>query len=191
MFVESHLSRGGVHRLPKYPGFLRTSVIPIALKSLLVLLPLFAGYSAQAHQIAGIVARVIDGDTVQLAVGDAEKSVRLLGIDAPEIRQDYGVESRAYLNKLVGSRKVQMECIGSDRYKREICKIVFKGADINLRMVSSGMAWHYKRYSGNQSASDSLKYSQAEESAKVGRVGLWSQEIVVAPWDFRKKRAKK
>ena len=191
MFVESYLSRGGVHRLPKYAGFIRTSMIPIALKSLLVLLPMFAGYSAEAYQIAGIVTRVIDGDTVQLAVGDAEKSVRLLGIDAPEIRQDYGVESRAYLNKLVGSRNVQMECIGSDRYKREICKIVFKGADINLRMINSGMAWHYKRYSGNQSASDRLKYSKAEESAKVGREGLWSQEIVVAPWDFRKKRAKK
>ena len=94
MFVESYLSRGGVHRLPKYAGFIRTSVISIALKSLLVLLPMFAGYSAEAYQIAGIVTRVIDGDTVQLAVGDAEKSVRLLGIDAPEIRQDYGVESR-------------------------------------------------------------------------------------------------
>jgi endonuclease YncB( thermonuclease family) len=167
---------------------LRPAVVPSAVKSLLLLLSLFAGFPAYAYQIAGVIVRVVDGDTVQLDVGDAKKRVRLLGIDAPEIKQEYGIESRAYLNNLVGSKSVQMECTGSDRYKRAICKIVFKGVDINLRMVESGMAWHYKRYSGNQSASDRLKYSQAEESAKVGRVGLWSQETAVAPWDFRKRK---
>lgn len=176
--------------LPGYNVLFRLAVSPSTLKSLLLLLSLFAGYSAHAYQIAGVVIRVIDGDTVQLAVGDAKKRVRLLGIDAPEIKQEYGVESKAYLNKLVGSKNVQMECTGSDRYKRAICKIVLKDADINLRMVESGMAWHYKQYSSNQSVSDRLKYSQAEESAKTARVGLWRQEKAVAPWDFRKaKRA--
>lgn len=47
---------------------------------------------AQAELIHSTVTSVYDGDTVTLATGD---KIRLAGIDAPEIRQAFGIESRA------------------------------------------------------------------------------------------------
>ena len=35
---------------------------------------------------------------------------------------------------------------------------------------------------------DRLDYLHAQEAAEASRVGLWADEDVVAPWDFRKSR---
>jgi len=43
---------------------------------------------------------VHDGDTLRVVRGDEELKVRLCGIDAPEIRQPLGIESRDYLRSL-------------------------------------------------------------------------------------------
>jgi endonuclease YncB( thermonuclease family) len=50
------------------------------------------------------------------------------------------------------------------------------------------MAWHYKAYQREQSAYDRQSYSQAEEGAKSGRVGLWKDEPPVPPWEFRRQK---
>lgn len=51
-------------------------------------------------------ARVIDGDTVEVEVDcgfsvRVEAAVRLLGVDAPELREPGGIEARAALSALV------------------------------------------------------------------------------------------
>ena len=50
------------------------------------------------------VVKVHDGDTLTIEKDDADKSqvvVRLNRIDAPELKQPYGIESRNYLIDLV------------------------------------------------------------------------------------------
>src|SRR5688572_915442 len=51
------------------------------------------------------VARVIDGDTFELADGDV---VRLLGIDAPEEGECYYQESKQALDKLIIGKEVEL-----------------------------------------------------------------------------------
>ena len=47
------------------------------------------------------------------------------------------------------------------------------------------MAWHYKKYQGEQSPSDRMKYSDAELEARRHKIGLWHDPNPVPPWDYR------
>ena len=47
-----------------------------------------------------------------------------------------------------------MVCIQGDKidkYGRTVGVIMFKGLDINLELVATGYAWHYKKYQNEQS----------------------------------------
>lgn len=58
--------------------------------------------------------------------------------------------------------------------------------DCNLNQIKKGVAWHYKQYQDSQSEFDRVAYSNTEVTARLNKVGLWSSETIVAPWDFRR-----
>jgi endonuclease YncB( thermonuclease family) len=60
------------------------------------------------------------------------------------------------------------------------------GKDINLEMVQKGMAWHYKKYIKSQNVEDRQSYNNAEQDARLNKIGLWSDVNPVAPWEWRK-----
>jgi endonuclease YncB( thermonuclease family) len=64
-------------------------------------------------------------------------------------------------------------------------KILLGNQDVNLEMLKSGMAWHYKKYQKEQPVEDRLAYSDAETVAKNQKRGLWIDPNPEAPWDFR------
>lgn len=143
---------------------------------------------AYAEAMRGVVVGVSDGDTVKLLAGK-EIKVRLAGIDAPEKAQPYGQTSKHALSRLVYGKEVTAECGKTDRYGRLICKLLVGGADANLAQVRAGMAWHYKQYEREQAPLDRSRYAAAEDAARAGRAGLWSDANPMSPWDWR--RAKK
>jgi len=55
---------------------------------------LFASSLASAELLTGTVTSVHDGDTITLNTDSGAKKIRLAGIDAPEIKQPYGIASR-------------------------------------------------------------------------------------------------
>ena len=59
------------------------------------------------------------------------------------------------------------------------------GKDVNLEQVEAGMAWHYKKYQSEQSAADSVNYSDAELEARRQKLGLWHDPNPMPPWDYR------
>jgi endonuclease YncB( thermonuclease family) len=150
------------------------------------------------------VTDVHDGDTIKVAVaGEPEKiEIRLYGIDAPEIKtstktvdgkrvetkynngtQPYGFTARAKLSQLVYGKKVTVITETNARtYGRTVARIKCEGLDINLKMVEIGMAWWYQAYAKNDT-----QLQSAQTQAKAARRGLWSEPLVIAPWDFRKK----
>jgi endonuclease YncB( thermonuclease family) len=148
--------------------------------------------SATADQIEGKVVSVADGDTVTvLDAGRVQHKIRLSGIDAPERAQAFGNRSREYLSSLVAGQQVVVETDKKDRFGRSVGKILLQGRDINLAMIVGGLAWHYKKYQREQSASDRLLYASAEQEARERRSGLWIDPEPMAPWDWRaQKRAK-
>lgn len=150
-----------------------------------IALLLLAG-PAWAQVLLGKVVAIADGDT--LTVLDENKTqhkIRLSGIDAPERAQPFGQRSKEYLSALVFGKMIAVETAKQDRYKRTLGKIVLDGRDVNLAMVVTGFAWHYKKYEREQSAADRLLYDDAEKDARLAGRGLWKDAGPVAPWDWR------
>jgi endonuclease YncB( thermonuclease family) len=136
--------------------------------------------------LEGRVERVMDGDTVELITSNSTKvKIRLLGIDAPESRQFFGQESTENLKRLGEKKRVKAFCVGSDRYRRSLCKIVIDDLDLNLEQIKRGLAWHYKAYIASQSKHDQRSYATAEIHAQNSRLGLWGHEVRVPPWEYR------
>ena len=145
----------------------------------------------QAETLSGRVVRVTDGDTiVVLDSSKVQHKIRLTGIDAPERGQAYGTKSKEHLSELVAGKSVVIDYNKYDRYQRILGKVIFNGEDVNLEQVEAGMAWHYKKYQGEQSASDRVKYSDAELEARRHKLGLWHDPNPVPPWEYRQAKRK-
>ena len=137
--------------------------------------------------LSGVISKVIDADTVILKSDQGVNyKVRLLGIDAPEIKQIFGKEAAKYLANIVLGKTLTVRGSKKDRYKRLLGKLVLDGNDINLNLVKNGRAWHYKRYKTSQNKRDQLLYSNAEKYAKLNELGLWSKTTPISPWQWRK-----
>lgn len=142
--------------------------------------------NCSAATIEGKVVKVADGDTVTVLDADNRKhKVRLTGVDAPERRQAYGNESTESLRNLVFLKAVTVQSSGTDRYKRELGKVLLNGLDVNLEQVKRGFAWHYKHYQGDQPPEDRVSYSDAEIEARQRRSGLWHGDSPIPPWEYR------
>ena len=134
-----------------------------------------------AGSLTGKVVSVHDGDTVTLLDSENVKhKVRLSGIDAPELGQDFGKRSKQALADKVADKQVTVETHGKDRYGRTLGTIFVDGKDINLEMVAEGMAWWYKRYAPKDTALE-----KAESAARADKLGLWAGKPV-EPWEWRR-----
>jgi endonuclease YncB( thermonuclease family) len=89
---------------------------------------------------------------------------------------------------LVLSKTVTVETGKTDRYGREVGKVLVGSVDANLVQVQRGFARHYKAYEREQSAFERKVYADAEIEAKATRRGLWADVEPVPPWDFSHKR---
>jgi endonuclease YncB( thermonuclease family) len=141
---------------------------------------------AQAATLTGRFIRVTDGDTlVILTANKAQHKIRLQAIDAPERSQAYGTKSKEQPSDLVAGKFVVVEFNKYDRYGRMVGKVLLSGEDVNLEQIEAGLAWRYKKYQGEQSASDRVKYSDAEREARRHKLGLWQAPHPISPWDYR------
>jgi len=112
-------------------------------------------------------AKVIDGDTLVLG----GKRIRLVGIDAPELRQicrrddqpwPCGKAAKDHLATLIGEASTICEAGGSDRYGRLLATCSSGGRDLNAAMVGSGHAVAFGDYEAEQDA------------ARTKRLGIWA-----------------
>jgi len=120
---------------------------------------------------------------------DADKTqhkIRLQGIDAPERGQAFGTKSKEHLSDSVAGEIVVVEYDKYDRYGRILGKVLLGGEDMNLEQIRAGLAWHYKKYQGEQTVAGRVAYSDAEMEARRRKLGLWGDTAPMPPWDYRK-----
>lgn len=141
-----------------------------------------------AELFTGIVSSVYDGDTITLQTDSGVKRVRLAGIDAPELKQPFGNESRDALGQSVLNQQVTVDATKQDRYGRSVGKLLLNNEDINLKQVRRGLAWVYTDYIKELTAENQELYKTAERAANDDHIGLWQDEQPVAPWKYRRSK---
>lgn len=148
--------------------------------------------AAWAQILTGRVVGVTDGDTITVLDDQrVQHKIRLAGIDAPEKSQAFGQRSKTFLSSLVFSKPVVVETQKTDRYGRTVGKVLVGDRDANLALVVAGLAWHYKKYETEQSASDRMIYASAEQDARAARQGLWADPSAKPPWEWRAQKRSK
>jgi endonuclease YncB( thermonuclease family) len=136
--------------------------------------------------IDGKVINVHDGDTITVVDQDNKKThIRLLGIDAPKLKQAYGVASQQNLSRLVLGKPVTIVWTKLDKYRRTVGTIMLNGRDVNIEQVKAGLAWHFKKYEDEQKPEDRRTYAMAEQAARAARLGLWKDPNPTPPGDYR------
>ena len=54
--------------------------------------------------------QVVDGDTIRAEAKGKEIKIRLVEIDAPEMNQPFGAQSKNFLNRLLYEKDVTLHC---------------------------------------------------------------------------------
>lgn len=119
-----------------------------------------------------LVARVIDGDTVELADG---RHVRYLGIDTPEVGDYYADEAIARNRGLVEGKTIELQrgSRDQDEYGRLLRYVYVDGTFVNAELVVEGYATAYI-FDPDDRYSQILV--QLEQYAKMRELGLWATE---------------
>lgn len=145
-------------------------------------LGLLAG--ATAAPLQGKVVRVFDGDSFafQAEGGGKPIEIRLKDIDAPEICQPGGAESREFLRSTVDGKPVRVDTAGKDVYGRTLAVLTVDELNINQRLVAEGHAWSI-RTKWNQGP-----FVSQEKMAQALKRGLHGTPGAVMPSEFRRSR---
>lgn len=172
--------------LNRYPNSTPKSGLALALLAVGCIATAQPSTAASPHpdQWSGVVTYVVDGDSVRVRPlqGGKPVSVRLDGIDAPEICQTGGDMARDALKRRVLGLQVVIEGKSRDDYGRLLARIMLDGDDVGARMVNSGHAWSY-RYRGSGGP-----YAAQQRLAESARRGIFADVKVAAvyPAAFRK-----
>lgn len=141
---------------------------------------------ARGAQLEGTCVGVSDGDSFHLELPGGERvRVRLFGIDAPEREQEYALQARKMLGRLIYSKVIRVEVMDIDKYGRYVGKVYAGARYVNRYMLKRGMAWLYCHYAGR----DELLVS-AEASARVAGRGIWASASPLRPRNFRSGKRK-
>jgi endonuclease YncB( thermonuclease family) len=129
-----------------------------------------------------------DGDTLRVRSSKGEVlKIRFACIDAPELKQPLGEESRNHLRSLVnrGGNKVKLQPITVDRYGRTVAQLWNNYGLIQSQMAIAGMAYGYDQYKKDCPNWPAIESTQAQ--AQEAKLGVWRlPDGGQRPWDYRK-----
>jgi endonuclease YncB( thermonuclease family) len=121
-------------------------------------------------------AYVVDGDTVIIG----RTSIRLFGIDAPEMQHPYGRKAKSTLLALCKGQRVEAEVVAEDAHGRTVaCCRLPDGRDLSAEMVKRGMALDWARFSGGHyrplETEDARRKLWLADARQKGRMHVWAR----------------
>jgi len=134
--------------------------------------------------ITGKAITVVDGTTVEVQTADKQVySVRLFGIDSPELTQEYGDDAKKLLEKLVLGKNVTVKIVGKDRWGRYLGELMIDGkVDPRIELLKQGLTWTSEK---NNSPDLDEYRAKAQQRGK----GLWKQTDPTPPWIYRRQQS--
>ena len=151
-------------------------IVPLAILLLGIAVGFGGGYflwhtDSTSQDQQALVIRVIDGDTIELEDGCR---VRYLGIDTPEVGEDYSTEATTRNKELVENKVVELQRgkRDKDEYDRLLRYVYVDGIFVNAELVAQGYA---KAYIFDPDERYSQVLVQLEQYAKMRERGLWAK----------------
>ena len=142
---------------------------------LIIILFLFFYFQSE-EKGAYLVARIIDGDTIELSNGE---KVRYIGIDTPELHHPqkevecYAREAYEANCRMVEGKKVRLELDVEerDRYGRILAYVYVDDLMVNEWLVANGYA-RVATFPPNVKYAE--RFLQLEREARQAKIGLWA-----------------
>ncbi|MDJ0626144.1 MAG: thermonuclease family protein [Candidatus Caenarcaniphilales bacterium] len=139
---------------------------------------------------------VTDGDTIKFLANTAKKKylkVRLIGIDAPEMRQTpFGIQSKDFLEGLINDSLEDKVCCKrgkepKDKYGRTLADCWVGKTFLNASLIENGQAVSY--FIGNKNNKYKNLFFKLEEQAEIMKVGFHNPDNLLTelPYEWRKR----
>jgi len=156
-------------------GYVAIGVITVATVAL---------FGTRGESFDAQVVRITDGDTLEVQGQAGELILRLWGVDAPEMDQVWGMESKVALGRLCFGETVHVDVVDVDRFKRRVCTLRLPdGRDVGNEMLRAGAGWWYQDYAPRDAVKKGL-----QDQARAGKIGLWNHPPCEPPWSHRRRR---
>lgn len=122
-----------------------------------------------------------DGDTIEIfdSIQHKQIGLRLANIDAPELAQPYGSNSRDSLQKLIRNCKMKIKIQSIDKYGRKVSVIYFDDKRFDSISVVNGWSYVYAAYC------TCPKLYLMQNFARINKKGVWNIQPQIMPWQFR------
>lgn len=128
------------------------------------------------------IVEVVDGDTIKVNYNGKTETVRLIGLDTPEIVdprqpvQCFGQEASDHAKALLTGKSVQLEADGSqtdrDKYSRLLRYAILEdNTNFNKQMIADGYAYEYTYEVPYKYQQD---FKAAQTAAQNNSKGLWA-----------------
>ena len=129
-----------------------------------------------------VLVRVIDGDTIDVTIDDADERVRLIGIDTPETKkpntpiQCFGPEASAFTHSLLPegtALHLERDAEARDPYGRLLAYVyrVDDGLFVNMEIVVRGYA---RPLTIPPNINHADEFVAAARAAREANSGLWN-----------------
>jgi len=118
------------------------------------------------------VTEVSDGDTLKLSNG---KTFRLYGVNAPEVKEPFFEEAKAFTKNLVLGKEISFEQEANykiDKFGRELGYVFVDGINLNIELVKNGLA-RVILYEKRAKIKYQDELLSGEKEAKEERLGVW------------------
>src|SRR3989339_866272 len=128
------------------------------------------------------IIRVVDGDTVVVNINNKDETIRLIGINSPEVRDPrkpvecFGKEASTKAKEILTGKNVRIENDPTqgdkDKYKRLLRYIFLEdGTNFNKLMIEEGYAFEYTY---NIPYKYQEEFKEAQRLAEINKKGLWA-----------------
>ena len=112
------------------------------------------------------VISVYDGDTFMT---ENRQSIRLAGLNAPEIENCMGTDAKKGLSSLILGKRVRLSDLKTDPFRRIMALVYLDGTLVNEVMIRAGLA----QYTEDDS-SEKAKLVSANTYARTRTIGIFS-----------------
>jgi micrococcal nuclease len=131
-----------------------------------------------------LVEEVVDGDTIKVKIDEELKTIRLIGLDTPEvvdprkIVECFGREASDKAKEILNNNKVKLEIDSSqgdqDKYGRLLRYVYLEdNTFFNKWMIENGYG---HEYTYDIPYTYQLEFQEAENFARENKLGLWADD---------------